>query len=297
MSQKTKQPQDQQGVVNALLNEFESLPPQLQIVARFVIDHPHEIGVQTMRSLANEINVHPNSFVRLARHLGFKGYDEMRERFRDFVRGGVGSHTDRVRWLQTMAKQGGSAEIMGQMAYAVLANTEQMYQEQNVKDLDCAVQWMSGVDRVFVLGVGAAYPLAYNFWYVARMIYDHFILIPRHGSLPMDDLMVIGKKDLLFGMTFQPYRTDVINCLRFAREQGARTIGLSDSQASTVYREADLGFYSPTHTPQFFHSNSAVTALLETLCALLVAKGGDKAIQRIEEFSNLRWQSGVYEES
>jgi DNA-binding MurR/RpiR family transcriptional regulator len=97
-------------------------------------------------------------------------------------------------------------------------------------------------------------------------------------------------------MTFQPYRTDVVETLRYAGQQGARTIGLSDRPAATIFRESDLGLCAPTHTPQFFHSNSSVTALLETICSLLVAKGGDDAVQHIENFTSLRWKSGVYEE-
>ncbi len=296
MSQIQFAPASQEETIARLLECFAALPTQLQITARYIIDHPHEVGVQTMRTLATRANVHPNSFVRLARHLGFEGYDAMRERFRDFVRSGVGSSEDRARWLQAMAKQGGKAKIMGEMASSMLTNLEQMVQNQDLAELDKAVQWMMQSERVYVLGVGAGYPLAYNFWYVARMICDHFVLILRHGSLPMDDVMSIGNNDILFAMTFQPYRIDVVETMRFAAKQGAKTIGLSDSPATTVYRESAIGLYAPTHTPQFFHSNTSVIALLETICALLVAKGGDEAVRHIEKFTSLRWESGIYED-
>jgi DNA-binding MurR/RpiR family transcriptional regulator len=295
MSQSSVPPTTQEQTIAHLLACFAELPTQLQIAARYIIDNPHEVGVQTMRTLATRASIHPNSFVRLARHLGFEGYDAMRERFRDFVRSGTGSPEERVRWLQSMAKQGGNAKIVGQMTSSMITNLEQMVQNQDLGKLEKVVRWMMRSQRVYILGVGAGYPLAYNFWYVARMIRENFILIPRHGSLPMDDVISIGKRDLLFAMTFQPYRTDVIETLRFAGRQGARTIGLSDSPAATIFRESDLGLHAPTHTPQFFHSNSSVTALLETICALLVAKGGDEAVQHIESFANLRWKSGVYE--
>jgi DNA-binding MurR/RpiR family transcriptional regulator len=269
MSQNPVPPTTQEQTIACLLECFSELPTQLQITARYIIDHPYEVGVQTMRTLATRAGVHPNSFVRLARYLGFEGYDAMRERFRDFVRSGTGSSEDRARWLQVMARQGGNAKIVGQMAASMISNLEQMMQDQDMGKLDKVVRWMMQSQRVYILGVGAGYPLAYNFWYVARMIRENFILIPRHGSLPMDDVTSIGKRDLLFAMTFQPYRTDVVETLRYAGQQGARTIGLSDSPAATIFRESDLGLYAPTHTPQFFHSNSSV---------------------------NLRWQSGIYEE-
>ena len=122
----TAPPQNQAAVVERLLAVYAELPGQLQISARYIIDHSHEVGLQSMRTLAANAEVHPNSFVRLARHLGFEGYDAMRERFRDFVRGGVGSSPDRARWLQDMAKKGGSAEVLGSMASACLENTAHM---------------------------------------------------------------------------------------------------------------------------------------------------------------------------
>ena len=292
----TVPPQSQEAVVEQLLAVYESLPGQLQISARYIIDHSHEVGLQSMRTLAANADVHPNSFVRLARHLGFDGYDAMRERFRDFVRGGVGSSPDRARWLQDMAKKGGSTAILGNMASACLENTERMFAQQSVQDLDKAVDWMLGSKRVFVLGLGLAYPLAYNFWYVARMGFDHFILTPRHGSQTSDDIIRMNEDDCLLAMTFQPYRSETLAAMRLAKKAGAKTIGITDSTAASLCRESDLGLVSPTHTPQFFHSNSAVIALLESLCALLVVCGGEPATEAIEAFNTARWEAQIYDE-
>jgi len=290
-------PQSQEEIIARLLAEFDTLPGQLQLCARYIIDHPHEVGLQSMRTLAASAEVQPNSFVRLARHLGFAGYDALRERFRDFVRGGSGSSPDRVRWLQQMDRKGGSAAIFGSMAEACLENTEKMFAQQSIADLERAVDLMIKSRRVYVLGLGLAYPLAYNFWYVARMGFDHFILTPRHGSLPSDDIIRMDERDCLVAMTFQPYRSDTLAAVQRARRNGAKIIGITDSNAASLCREADVGLVSPTHTPQFFHSNSAVTALLESLCALLVVRGGDAATRSVEAFHSARWEENIYEES
>ena len=215
-------PQSQEELIARLLAEFDNLPGQLQLCARYIIDHPHEVGLQSMRTLAANAKVQPNSFVRLARHFGFAGYDAMRERFRDFVRGGIGSSPDRLRWLQQMDREGGSTAIFGSMAEACLDNTEKMFAQQSVPDLESAVDLMINARRVYILGLGLAYPLAYNFWYVARMGFDHFVLTPRHGSLPADDLIRLDERDCLVAMTFQPYRRDTLAAVRRARQAGAK---------------------------------------------------------------------------
>ena len=294
---KSALPRSQEEVIARLLAEFDDLPAQLQLCARYIIDHPHEVGLQSMRALASNAEVQPNSFVRLARQLGFDGYEALRERFRDFVRGGIGSSPDRVKWLQELDRKGGSSAVFASMAEACMDNCERMFDQQSVQELSQAVDWMIAAKRVYVLGLGLAYPLAYNFWYVARMGFDHFILTPRHGSLPSDDIIRMNENDCLLALTFQPYRRDTLDAVRLAKKAGAKIIGVTDSSASSLCREADLGLVAPTHTPQFFQSNSAVTALLETLCALLVVRGGEQAEKAVEAFHSARWEANIYDES
>jgi DNA-binding MurR/RpiR family transcriptional regulator len=196
-----------------------------------------------------------------------------------------------------MDRKGGSAAIFGSMAETCLENTEKMFAQQSVADLERAVELMIDARRVYVLGLGLAYPLAYNFCYVARMGFDHFILTPQHGGLPADDIIRMDERDCLVAMTFQPYRRDTLATVQRAKRSGAKIIGITDSNAATLCREADIGLVSPTHTPQFFHSNSAVTALLESLCALLIVRGGEAASTAVEAFHSARWEENIYDES
>ena len=62
-------PGSQEAIIDSLLDSYDQLPGQLQICARYIVDHPHEVGLQSMRTLATDAGVHPNSFVRLAKQL------------------------------------------------------------------------------------------------------------------------------------------------------------------------------------------------------------------------------------
>ena len=290
-------PNSAKAVIAALTEAFPKLPPALQAAARHIIDHPREVGVESMRALAVKTSVHPNAFVRLARQIGFEGYDEMRERFRDFlVSDDLGGFGDRARWLQEVAAQGSSEAVVAEMVAAIADNMERGFQKQDTTRLEEVCDLILKAARVHVLGVGAAHSLAHQFWYVTRMAFGHIDLIPRHGSLPTDELALIDADELLVAMTFQPYRADTMGAVRLAKRRGARVIGITDSVTSPLAREADLTLVCPTHTPQFFPSYAAVTALLEALVALLVARAGDEARARIEAFHAERLAAGIYEE-
>jgi DNA-binding MurR/RpiR family transcriptional regulator len=294
----TQPPQSAKAVIAALTAAFPRLPPALQAVARHIIDHPREVGVQSMRALAAKTSVHPNAFIRLARRIGFEGYDEMRERFRDFVVAGddLGGYRDRARWLQEMAAKGGSAAILGGMAAAIADNVERGFQRQDVRAREQACDAILAARNVYVLGLGSAYNLAHQFWYVARMAFGHLVPIPRHGSQAIDDLALVGEDDLLVALTFQPYRAETMSAVRMVQRRRARVIGITDSVTSPLALEADQVLICPTHTPQFFQSHAAATGLLEALIALLVARAGEDAQARIEAFHGERLAAGIYEE-
>ncbi|MEL6477074.1 MAG: MurR/RpiR family transcriptional regulator [Pseudomonadota bacterium] len=168
-----KTPDSAEAVIARLTEEFDGLSSQLQIAARFIIDNQREVGVQSMRALAAKVDVHPNTLVRLAQAIGFDGYDAMRERFRDFVvTGGVGAFRDRADWLRELAEKGGTDGVIARMVETTADNLDTMWRRQEAGALEAAADTLLSARRVYVLGMGSAYSLAHQFWYVARMAFD-----------------------------------------------------------------------------------------------------------------------------
>ena len=95
-------------------------------------------------------------------------------------------------------------------------------------------------------------------------------------------------------MTFEPYRSEVVDAVRIARDQGVTIIAISDSRASPIALSADHVFVVPTETPQFFTSAVAAAALLEALMAFVIAEAGEDIIANIERFHQRRHRLGVY---
>ncbi|MBY8977457.1 MurR/RpiR family transcriptional regulator [Rhodobacteraceae bacterium NNCM2] len=293
----TTPPDSADAVIARLTAGFVEMPPQLQRAARYLIDNPREVGVQSMRALAGKAEVHPNTLVRLAQSIGFDGYEPMRERFRDFmVTGGHGGFRDRADWLRQLAAKGGTASVLGEMAGATAANLDAMWQGQRAAQLEAVADAMLAAPRVYVLGMGSAYSLAHQFWYVARMGFDHIVPIPRHGSQPIDDLAWMKPGEVLVALSFQPYRAETMQAVEAAHAAGVTVVGVSDSVTSPLLRLADHALVSPTHTPQFFQSHAAVTALMEGLLAILVSRAGEEAAARIEAFHQRRLDAGLYAE-
>ncbi len=283
-------------VLERLTEEWDTLTPEAQKAARYVLENPNDVGVSTVREIAEAANVKPNTFVRMARQVGFEGYEDFRAPFREAIRQGAVSFTDRARWLQDIRKSGNLGGLYADMVEGAIRNLEETFAGIDAEALKTAAEAIWSSRQVFTLGVGVNNANARNFTYLASTGMVQFHAIPREGATPTDDLAWADKRDVLIAMSMRPYRTEVVTAIEVAREQGLTIIGISDSPASPIIRNADHGFVIAVDTPQFFPSSVSTIALLETLLSFVIAVASDEIVDRVEQFHRRRHQLGIYME-
>jgi len=281
-------------VLDRLASELGHLTPQVRKAAAYVLENPNDVGVTSIREIAESADVKPNSFVRMARSVGFDGYEEFRQPFRDQIREGRESYPDRARWLQSLSRGGKLAGLYTAMAESALANIESLYSDASAEALKDAADTIVAARQTLVLGVGVAHAVARNFAYLAGMALDNVRAVPRDGDIPIDNLARAGAGDVLVAMTFKPYRREVVEAVAAAADQGVTIIGLSDSPASPILTRAAHRFIIPMDTPQFFTSTVALAAFLETLMAFVIADADPTVIANIEAFHERRHELGIY---
>ncbi len=285
---------DPAAVLEALANGLDTLSPEARKAATYVIENPNDVGVSSIREIAEAADVKPNTFVRLARSFGFEGYDEFRVPFREEIRRGNASFPDRARWLQSLSANGQLGALFSDMAESALRNIEETFAATSEAQIKAAADAIVAARKTYVLGVGVHHSNARNFAYLADMAVGKIEAIPRPGNVAVDDLAGAGKGDVLIAMTCKPYRQEIVEAVTIAREQGVTVIGLSDSAASPIVIGSEHGFVVSADTPQFFPSSVSIIALLETLMAFVIADAKPEVIERIDTFHARRHRLGLY---
>ena len=283
-----------QKILDEIAGQLDGLTPEIRKAAAFVLENPNDVSVSSIREIAEAANVKPNTFVRLARSIGFEGYDGFREPFREEIRRGRASFPDRARWLQSLERSGKLGGLYADMVHSALSNIEDTFENITEKDLKAAADTIWNCRQVFTLGVGVNNSNARNFTYLASTGMTQFHAIPRPGSTPADDLAWANEQDVLIAITCKPYRREVIEAVEIAREQGVKVIGLSDSPASPLIIGSNHGFVVATDTPQFFPSSVSTIAVLETLLSFVIASASPQIIERLEKFHTRRHELGIY---
>lgn len=280
-------------LMDRLRREIDHLPAQLQAATKYIIDHPGDFGIDSIRVSAEKIGVSTNVIVRLAQHLGFDGFEAFRRPFRRDL---VTDSEDRLSrdWLTQL--NAGDAFASAQASYA---RNEMNVVSRSLRQLDpgkvrSAVTLMSDAPQCLVTATRASYALAYYFHYAGRMAHPGMQLIPRHMGSAIDDLLSAGETDCLFAITVHPYSADTIRAIRFAREKGMRVVLLADSDVIAPGVEADVTLTVSTRSQHQFSSFSGAMAVLEVLLGHLFAVKGDAAYHRVQDYQKAREDAGAY---
>ncbi|MDW5315854.1 SIS domain-containing protein [Rhizobium sp. PL01] len=76
-------------------------------------------------------------------------------------------------------------------------------------------------------------------------------------------LISVTSGDLLVAISFPRYSRDVVDMVRYACDNGARIVALTDSIASPIARYADDLLLAPAQHPVISSSNVPATGLIE----------------------------------
>ncbi|MCY4335168.1 MAG: MurR/RpiR family transcriptional regulator [Litoreibacter sp.] len=274
----------------------ETLPDfsrQMKIAAKYVVDYPAEFGIDPIRTSASKSGVSTYTFVKMAKHLGFSSFEEMREPFRHALVAG-GSGAQNLDWLNQQDNPSELAQVYSEAAANGLAIVTRSLERQQLEQLERIVDLLVAADTIYLTAVRSSFSVAYYFHYVGRMAMPSFHLIPRHQNSAIDDLNDIEPGQVLIAITVTPYSRETIEACEFAQKKGATIVLISDSDVVAPDLKPDYVLVTSVLSTHGFGCFSGMMAVVELLVALLMKRGGDAAKERIAAYETLRLQNNAY---
>lgn len=281
------------ALTSQIRREIDEMPAQMQVAAKYIIDHPGDFGLNPVRVTANRIGISTSVLVRLAQRMGFDSFDAFRHPFRLAL---TTDSEDRIGhgWLTTSPGQDpfhGAQARFARNEMNVVSRSLRLMEPNLAKR---AVEYMVSARHCYVTATRSSHALAYYFHYAGRMAHPGLQLIPRHMGSAIDDLVEATSEDCLFAITVHPYSADTIQSMRFARDRAIKIVLLSDSEVIAPGVNPDVVLPVSTRTLHPFSSFSGAMAVLECLLGHLFDAGGDAARDRVEQFQKAREDTGAY---
>lgn len=278
------------GARDQILDQFTALTPRMQAAARYIVDHPNEVVIGSMRTLAEQAKAQPATLVRLAQQLGYAGWPELKAAFaRDL---GLHSTTYGER-AKSLARRGNTQELASEL-FAMQRSNLDATEAAAAPVLPEAVKLLRKARAVHVAGFRASHPIAFALFYGYRLFRNSVSLVDGLGVGLELQLRAIERQDAVVVTSFAPYSREAQAVAQHAHAAGAALIALTDSSAAPVALRADVVLQYAVASPSFFPSVAAGVALTEALLEQLVAEGGDGVVERIERVERQLFDSGAY---
>jgi DNA-binding MurR/RpiR family transcriptional regulator len=278
------------GARDLILDRFPSLSPTMQQAARFVVDHPNDVVIASMRTLAERAGAQPATFVRLAQQLGYSGWPELKSAFADDLGLNSNRYGQRAKGL---AERGHDPALVGEMFTAQHRNLDAT-QAQSAPSMRDAAKVLKRAKVVHVAGFRASFPMAYSLHYGLRLFRNSVALIDGQAGALELQFRAIDKADAVVVISFAPYSREALQVLEAARDGGARVVAFTDSSASPLALGADVAILFSVDSPSFFPSVAAGVAATEALLEILVAEAGAHVVDAIERAEQQLFDSGAY---
>lgn len=274
-----------EDTITRIEGAFAHLSPQLKQAARYVIDHPDDVALYSMRQLAAHADVHPSTMVRLARELGFDGHSQFQEPFQERLRSKPKvSYVGGARDLQARGGDGNAIALVTEMFETERRAFKALLDDGSPAHIHEAAEALCHARNIFAVGVRSLYPVAFYFHYASRMFTNKVHLVGGHGGTFADQLRGVGEGDVVLATSFSPYSRNSVRAVDYALDHGARVVAITDSAVSPIARGKDtLALVVSNDSPSLFHSIVPALGVAEALVMLMIARGGTKALSALED--------------
>ncbi len=257
---------------DTLAERYTSLSRQLQQIGRFALEHPEDLALETVATVARRARVQPSSMVRFAQALGYEGFSDMQQIFRALLVTRSGNYRERIETLRRQG-EGGAGDPATVLADTVEENIQALRllgEHTPPADLGRAVELLAQARDVYVVAERRAFPVAFYLTYAIGRLARRARLLDGVGGMLREQARTITPQDVLVAVSFPPYSPTVVEVLTEQRGRDVPTVAVTDSPVSPIALQATVSFGVKQQEER------AIRSLVAPMClakALVVALG------------------------
>ncbi|MER8521442.1 MurR/RpiR family transcriptional regulator [Mesorhizobium sp. M0644] len=277
-----------------LVERFETMPPQLRVAARFVLDHPKDVALMSMREQAHQAGVSHSTMMRLARWIGLEGYEDMRSLYARALRETIAGEPAR----QGIGQHGDPGySTAGVVADTLAAQISSLGEYGNAMQFIAAAGLLARSRDLFAVGSRAAYPVASHFVHIMSLLAGTDCKVTLVGEMAgpgLDALQHAGRGAVLLAVGLSPYERTTIDVARQSARQGIGVVAITDSSVSPLTQIARETIVVTSNSQSFFRSMAPAFAAVEILAALAAAQSETNAAERVKQSEEQLAAFGIY---
>jgi DNA-binding MurR/RpiR family transcriptional regulator len=266
--------QDFDGLVAALVVRQGTLSKRHEQVARFCLNHPEDVAINSIVRLAEQAHVPPATITRFAKELGFAGFAELQRVFRERLLGPRPTYADQMTALTDVpdADLDHPAAVFDVFLQAAVGSLLRIGQSLDRAALDAFVSVITQAEVVHIAAARGAFGIgAYAFYGLAK-VGKRAHLIDNLGAMRVEQVAAMGPRDALIVLTFDDYTPETVAVAQAAYDAGRTVLAITDNELSPVVGLAAHVLY--VKEARLGHFRSQVPAIV--VCQTVIMSVGRK---------------------
>ncbi len=261
-------------------------------ISEFITENYEKAAFMTAGRLGAAAGVSESTVVRFAADLGYDGYPEMRRAMQELVK----NRLTTVQRIEVARELITDADVPETVLNSDMSKIRHTLEELDRAEFNRAAAAISQARTIYIVGVRSSAVLSgFMGFYLNQLFPDVRVISQSAFSEIYEQILHIGEGDVLVAISFPRYSRRTIMAMRYARDKGARIVGITDSESSLVAQLADLKLYARSDMISFLDSLAAPLSLINALIVAVAEQSEKDLAGTFEKLENIWTEFDVYE--
>jgi len=284
----------QYNLLKKIENGMDSYSKGQKAIARYILNHYEKAAYMTASILGEATGLSESTVVRFAFELGFDGYPDMQRALREAVKIKL-TTVQRVELTNSIIGEG---DLLDTVLTADSEKIRRTLSEIDAEAFERAVDKIISARNIYIIGVRSSAFLAGFLNYNLRMIFDNVRFIQTtSGSEMFEQIINIGKGDVMIAISFPRYSKRIINAVEFARQKGADVVALTDGEGSPIASYANELLPAHSDMVSFVDSLVAPLSIINAIIVAIVRKKQGEFSRKLCELEDIWDKYDVYDKN
>ena len=260
-------------------------------IASFILESYDKAAFMTASRLGRKVGVSESTVVRFAAELGFEGYPDMQRSLQKMIR----SRLTSVQRIEVTNDRLGEQELLPMVLQSDMEKIRLTLEELDRESFERAVDAIAEARKVYVIGVRSAAAIATFLSFYLKLILNNVTLVSANtASEVFESLFWVGEGDVVIGVSFPRYSSRTVQAMHFARDRGAATVAITDSDASPLAAISTYTLKARSDMASFVDSLVAPLSLVNALLVAVSRRKNDSLDHTFQTLEKIWDEYGVY---
>lgn len=263
-----------------ILGSMELLTNSETKVANYVLNNYAETLNYNVSELADKAGVSDASVVRFCKSLGYRG-------FQDFKISAAKDILPRDRYFNPSLEQNDDAETICRKIFNLeIAALNRTFSLINFSDMDIACEAIFRAEKVLAIGSGGSLIVAKDLQHKLMKIGIQ-VLVYEDMDLQAMAASLLTERDVAICISHSGSNRSILNCMKIANENGAKTIALIGQGKTPISNTADTAIFVASEKTMF-RSESASTriaqlSMIDSMVSIIAFKNYEKSYLAVQK--------------